>query len=77
MLSKNEEKVLKLIADAHLVSRQELKALLKTDGMKDGEVVDIATRNLIDKKMVTTVNPLGSTCYVITQQGSKFLRDRE
>ena len=74
-LTSTEEKVLKKIAEMNLVTRQELKKFLKDNGSSEnGNTVDVITRSLIDKKLVTAINPIGSTCYIITQNGNRLLQ---
>lgn len=74
-LTSAEEKVLKKIAEMNLVTRQELKKFLKDNGSSvDSNTVDVITRSLIDKKLVTAINPIGSTCYIITQNGNRLLQ---
>ncbi len=75
-LTSAEERVLKKIAESNLITRQELKKFLKDNGSSDKETgiaVDAVTKNLIEKKLVTAINPIGSTCYIITQNGNRFL----
>ena len=76
MLSANEEKVLRKIAESHLVSKNEIKELLN-DGsdVDNSHLLDSVVRSLIDKKFVSAVNPVGETCFVITQRGSKMLQN--
>ncbi len=74
-LTSAEEKALKKIAEMNLVTRQELKKFLKDNGSSvDSNTVDVITRSLIDKKLVTAINPIGSTCYIITQNGNRLLQ---
>ena len=76
-LSKTEEKILKVISGKDLITKIELKKVLRGDGIAESnvsDVIDTVTRNLIDKKLVVMMNPLGSTCFVITQHGSRLLR---
>lgn len=78
-LSKTEEKILRAVSENQLMTRNELKTLLKKDaGDKDVTVVlDTVVRGLVDKKLVSVITPIGSTCYVITQRGSQLLNGRE
>ncbi|MBI2971179.1 MAG: hypothetical protein HYY37_02025 [Candidatus Aenigmarchaeota archaeon] len=77
-LSKTEKKILQLIAEQSLITKLEMKRHLRGDGIGEsslGEVVDTVTRNLIDKKLIASLRPLGSTCFVITQRGSQMLQE--
>jgi len=70
LLSKNEEKVLRKVAEMALISKNELKILLN-----GSDSVDVIVNGLIEKKLIAQINPIGSTSFVITQKGSKFLQD--
>lgn len=75
-----EKNILKRIAESNLISKPELRIYIETNGSsgKDmSSVVDTITRRLIDQRLITAINPIGSTCFVITQRGSQFLRDAE
>jgi hypothetical protein len=80
-LSKIEKKILFKVADSQLITKQELRTFLQNDGMagrdqKDvSQIVDSAAKGLIDKKLLTAISPVGSTCYIITQQGTRMLQD--
>jgi len=80
VLTPGEEKVLRRIAEVSLATKAELKAFLKNNGMKSNDVnviVESATKSLLEKKLITSINPIGSTCYVITQKGMRVLEDLE
>jgi len=73
-----EGKVLKKIAELNLASKSELKNIIKNGGNSNSDinsVIDMATKSLIDKGLIATINPIGSTCFVITRKGSKLLQD--
>jgi hypothetical protein len=80
-LSKIEFKILRKVADSQLISKTELSKHLQNDGFSGKEsrdisqMVDSATKNMVDKKLLTTINPVGSTCYIITQRGARLLQD--
>jgi len=80
-LSKLEMKILKKISESQLITKTELRNFMKNngaEGSKDiGHVVDSATKGLIDKKLLTAISPVGSTCYIITQKGSRLLQEIE
>ncbi len=77
-LTKIEEKILKAISDNQLITKNELKTILKKDaGSNDVSVVlDSVGKNLIEKKLITIITPIGSTCYVITQKGAQMLNGK-
>ena len=72
MINKLEKKILAQIATAQLITRAEL--LKKIDG-NNKTAIENATKNLIDMELLATISPVGSTCYVITQKGTRLLRD--
>ena len=74
MLTSIEKKILKKVAEHQLITRPELKRYLQANGGGEN-AVDSVTRNLIQKNFLTEINPIGSTCYVITQKGSRMLDD--
>ena len=82
-LSRIEEKILKKVAESQLITKMELKAFLKNNGMSDKDernltqVVDSTTKSLIDKQFLTAISPVGSTCYIITQKGARLLQDSD
>ena len=74
MLSKTEKNILKKIAERHITTKAELKDSMRNElGSNPLAVIDMVTRNLLDKKFISVVSPVGSTCYVITQKGTRFL----
>lgn len=74
MLNAMEMKVLKKIAENHLVTKPELVKMFNGDG---SSAVESAARGLVQKKLLTSINPVGSTCFVITQRGVRLLQDRD
>ncbi len=78
-LTPAEEKLLKKIGDAQLVTKTELREFMRKNNGASGRdatsILDVATRGLLEKDLVTVINPVGSTCYLITKSGSKRLRD--
>lgn len=74
MLSAIEKKILKKVSENQLITRPELKKFLQTNGGGEN-AVDTVTRNLVQKNFLVEINPIGSTCYVITQKGSRMLDD--
>ena len=79
-LTKTEKQLLKKIAEMNLVTKAELNVFLK-DGNNSGKdptaTLNSATRNLMDKELITSINPVGSTCFIITKNGTKLLQDME
>ena len=71
-----EEKLLRKIAKSELITKNELRDFLKENGNSTA-LVDSATKSLLEKSLISTIAPLGSTCFIITQQGNKFLNDIE
>ncbi|MHA1873830.1 MAG: hypothetical protein ACTSVB_06930 [Candidatus Heimdallarchaeaceae archaeon] len=75
MLNNIEEQILKKIYESHLVNKNEIISFLNNNGHDVGEeVVITAVKNLEEKSLIKTVNPLSSTCYVITKKGIDFIR---
>ena len=80
MLTPAEEKILKKIAEQSLITKIELKDFLRNNGGsgKDStSLLDTVSRSLMEKNLISMINPVGSTCFVITQRGSKMLKDLE
>ena len=74
MLTAMEKKILRKVAENQLISRPELKRFLQSNGGGEN-VIDTVTNGLKQKNLVTEINPIGSTCYVITQKGTRMLDD--
>ncbi|MCX6815337.1 MAG: hypothetical protein NT120_00615 [Candidatus Aenigmarchaeota archaeon] len=78
MFNKLEKEILKKIAESQLVSKPELKKHLDSNGLANSfSAIDTITRRLVEKKFITTITPVGSTCYIITQKGVQELKDME
>jgi hypothetical protein len=80
MLNQTEKNVLKKIAESHLITKPELRKYLETNGaaVKDASsVVDGITRRLMEQRLISTISPVGSTCFIITQRGNQFLKELE
>ncbi len=75
MLNQLEKKILKIVADSQLLTKPELIKMLNGSGGGSVSTVESAARNLVNKKLLTSISPIGSTCYVITQKGIKLLQD--
>ncbi|MBS3054139.1 MAG: hypothetical protein J4431_01230 [Candidatus Aenigmarchaeota archaeon] len=80
-LTPAEEKLLKKIGDAQLITKAELKEfIVSNNGVTPRDassLLDTATRSLMEKDLVSVINPIGSTCYIITKDGSRLLRDND
>lgn len=74
MLTSIEKKILRKVAENQLISRPELKRFLQGNGGGEN-AIDTVTRNLTQKNLLSEINPIGSTCYVITQKGTKLLEE--
>lgn len=75
-LTQHEKKILKKIAESKLITKTDLKKFLKEDGSSNAEVIlELATKGLIEKNLVVNINPIGSTCYIITKKGNKFIQE--
>jgi predicted transcriptional regulator len=72
-ITKTEEKILKKIGEVKLTTKVELKNTLNNPDSTG--IVDSATQNLIEKNLIRAINPLGSTCFIITRKGNKLLKD--
>jgi hypothetical protein len=77
-LSALEEKVLKKIAEQHIITKLELKNFLMSNGFSDTEAADIkniansVTQSLVNRKYIRCINPIGSASFVVTNEGNKF-----
>ena len=76
-LTSMEEKLLRKIAKSELITKNELKDFLQVNGglSNINVVVDSATKGLMEKDLISTIAPLGSTCFIITQRGNRFLNE--
>jgi len=80
MLNKLEKDILKKVAENQLITKTELRRFLETNGSSEKDmspVVDTITRRLAEQRYISAINPVGSTCYIITQKGNQFLKDLE
>ena len=79
MLTPAEAKILKKISEMNLITKYELKRFLNDNGSgRDiNAILESATKGLTEKNLVSTINPVGSTCFVITKKGSRMLQDME
>jgi hypothetical protein len=64
------------ISESGLVTKTELKTHLGKNGMNsDGTAVDLVIKNLCDRNFLSVINPIGSTCFVLTKKGGKLLEN--
>ena len=79
MLTPAESKILKKISEMNLITKYELKRFLNDNGSgRDiNAILESATKGLMEKDLVSAINPVGSTCFVITKKGSRMLQDME
>ena len=79
MLTPAESKILKKISEMNLITKYELKRFLNDNGSgRDiNAILESATKGLMEKDLVSSINPVGSTCFVITKKGSRMLQDME
>ena len=79
MLNKTEKNILQKISEAQLITKPELRRFLETSaaGRDTSVVVDNITKRLVEQRLISTIAPVGSTCYIITQRGAQFLKEME
>lgn len=80
MLTPAEEQILKKIAEQNLITKIELKKFLSNNGGSGRDVnglVDTVSRSLMEKNLISSINPVGSTCFIITQRGARLLKEME
>ena len=76
MLTPIEEKILKKLSKIHIITKAELKQYLKHNGFGNvdydnlRDIINSVTKNLVDKKLIMSINPIGTTSFVITKDGS-------
>lgn len=74
MLSDVELKLLKKISESNIITKGELVSFLEGDGIANPKnAVDSAVRSLHAQGLVNSINPIGASCVVITQNGAKAL----
>jgi hypothetical protein len=71
MITIEEEKILDIISKRQLVKESDLRELLKKPFIPFSYV-----HNLIKKKMLVKVSPLGELSYTITEKGLEFLKKK-
>lgn len=75
MLPPSEEKILKRVAKTGLATKTELKNLFENNPENSGNIIDVAAGNLLERGFITRMNPIGSTCFILTQKGKKYLEE--
>lgn len=79
MINSFEQRILKKVAESQLITKAELGQFLKNNGLAAKDISDInrmldsASNNLMEKNLMSAISPVGSTCYIITQKGVRFL----
>jgi len=73
MITKLEEKVLRKIGETKVTTKLELKKIFSNPG--NTSIINSATKSLIEKNLITEINPIGSTCFIITRKGNELLKD--
>lgn len=73
MMNPGELKIIKKIAEHELITKIELKKFMQSCGSDSS--LDSITKSLVQKDLITTVNMVGSTCYIITKKGSQIVKD--
>ena len=73
MMNPDELKIMKKIAEHELITKIELKKFLQAGGSDAG--LDSITKSLLQKNYITTVNMVGSTCYIITKNGAQLMKE--
>ncbi|RLI97512.1 MAG: hypothetical protein DRO96_00400 [Candidatus Aenigmatarchaeota archaeon] len=70
-----ETKILKKLFKSKLITKQELIDFLQGDGVRASKSeINSAIRNLLNMGYINQINPVGSSCLVITQEGSKAIQ---
>lgn len=72
-ITKIEEKILKKIGETKVTTKIELKSIFSNP--ENTTIIDSVTKGLIEKELIASINPLGSTCFIITRKGNQLLKD--
>jgi len=76
MLTDVENKILEKLSKVSLANRKEIeKFLINECGIQDNvsNIFESATKSLKEKGLISAINPVGSTCFVITRRGTKIV----
>lgn len=70
-----EKEILSRISKNQLMTKVEVMKFLRSEKKVSNPkgVLDSSITNLLNNGFVDVVNPIGSTCIVITQEGSRYL----
>lgn len=71
MLADKEKKILEVVRARSLITIGELNRMLSGEGV---EGVGAIVQKLMQMNYLTTVEPLGRTCIVLTNTGTRALR---
>jgi len=76
-LNSIEREILEKIAQNQLITKMELIKFLKNEKKVANAkgVLDSAIKSLSSNGFINIINPIGATCLVITQDGSKVLEE--
>jgi hypothetical protein len=66
-----EKELLEEIAKRMVVTKEELVRFLENKVENPSTVVASVTKALSNKGLITYVNPIGQSCYAITQRGMR------
>jgi uncharacterized membrane protein len=69
MLTDNERKIMEILRERQIVTKEEINRVFRTNG--DG--VSLSFNRLVEMGYVEKIESLG-TCYVITQEGSRAMK---
>ncbi|MFH1420581.1 MAG: hypothetical protein ABIG30_01280 [Candidatus Aenigmatarchaeota archaeon] len=77
-LTPAEGKVLRIIAEMNLARQFDIQRALLNNGFNTQEddietIISNATNELMHKKLVTKIHPIGFACFIITKQGTSLL----
>lgn len=73
MLSPGELKILRVIGERHVISKNELEKVLEGDAAQ--AIIDTVVKSLLQKEFITTINPVGTKCFAITKNGLQAIGD--
>ena len=76
-LNSIEREILEKIAQNQLITKMELIKFLKNEKKVANAkgILDSAIKSLSSNGFINIINPIGATCLVITQDGSKVLEE--
>ena len=76
-ITSTEKKLLEKILQENVITKSELNYFLKQSISTENSdaILNSTTKKLMQKGFISLINPVGSICYVITQKGTRFLRN--